>query len=151
MSYLFAFSRYQTKCVIEFLFRKLMTSWTLGFIFDHRLKQWPTGRKRGKDRNTKFEYLENEKSFLDEIKSIFHCFRGAIICEKTKINENSGHKLERKQVKLFSCYVSFSLYFKFWTGSCVRFMHRCWFWCSLSMKLTTQGTFKGAFKIHSEW
>ena len=39
------------------------------------------------------KYLENEKSFLDEIKSIFHCFRGAIICEKTKINENSGHKL----------------------------------------------------------
>ena len=37
----------------EFLFRQLMTSWTLRFIFDHPLKQWPTGRKRGKDRNTK--------------------------------------------------------------------------------------------------
>ena len=49
-------------CVIEFLRRQLMTSWTLRFIFNHPLKQWPTGRKRGKDRN--------EKSFLDEIKSI---------------------------------------------------------------------------------
>ena len=27
----------------------------------------------------KFEYLENEKSFLDEIKSIFHSFGRAII------------------------------------------------------------------------
>ena len=27
----------------------------------------------------KFEYLENEKSFLGEIKSIFHSFRQAII------------------------------------------------------------------------
>ena len=53
MSYLFPFSGYQTKCVIEFLFRQLMTSWTLRFIFDNPLKQWPTGRKRGKDRNTK--------------------------------------------------------------------------------------------------
>ena len=46
MSYLFSFTRYQTKCVIEFLFRQLMTSGTLRFIFDHPLKQWPTGRKR---------------------------------------------------------------------------------------------------------
>ena len=27
----------------------------------------------------KFEYLVNEKSFLGEIKNIFHSFRGAII------------------------------------------------------------------------
>ena len=53
MSYLFSFSGYQTKCVIEFLFRLLITSWTLRFIFNHPPKQWPTGRKRGKDRNTR--------------------------------------------------------------------------------------------------
>ena len=53
MSYLFSFPRYETKCVIEPLFRQLMTSLTLRFILDHPLKQWPTGRKRGKDRNTK--------------------------------------------------------------------------------------------------
>ena len=27
----------------------------------------------------KFEYLENKKSFLDEIKNIFHSFRRAVI------------------------------------------------------------------------
>ena len=35
---------------------------------DQALKQWMTGRKRGEDGIQKFEYLENEKSFLDEIK-----------------------------------------------------------------------------------
>ena len=30
-----------------------MASWTLRFIFNLPPKQWPTGRKRGKDRNTK--------------------------------------------------------------------------------------------------
>ena len=53
MSYLFSFSRYQTKCVTEFLFRQLITSKTLRFILDHPLKQWPTGKKRGEDGNTK--------------------------------------------------------------------------------------------------
>ena len=48
-----------------------MASQTLRFIFGQP-QQWLTGRKRWKDRNTKFEYLENLKSFLDEIKSIFH-------------------------------------------------------------------------------
>ena len=42
----------------------------------------------------KFEYLENEKSFLDEIKNIFHSFWRAIIWWKNKILiKNSGHKL----------------------------------------------------------
>ena len=45
------FPSYQTKCVVEFLFRQLMSSWTLRFIFDHPLKQWTIGRKKGKDRN----------------------------------------------------------------------------------------------------
>ena len=49
MSHLFSISRYQTKCVIELLFRQLITSWILRFIFDHPLKQWPTSRKRGKE------------------------------------------------------------------------------------------------------
>ena len=33
----------------------------------------------------KFEYLENEKSFLDEIKSIFKVFEGLSFGEKIKI------------------------------------------------------------------
>ena len=35
----------------------------------------------------KFEYLDNEKSFLDEIKSIFYTFESAIIWCKNKIDE----------------------------------------------------------------
>ena len=96
VSYLFSFSRYPAKCVIEFLFRQLMTFWTLRFIFDHPVKQWPTCRKRGKDRNTKIEYLENEKSFLDEIKSIFHSFWRPIIWWKNK----SLMKIENTSFKL---------------------------------------------------
>ena len=33
----------------------------------------------------KFEYLENEKSFLDEIKTFFIVFKGLSFCEKIKI------------------------------------------------------------------
>ena len=32
------------------------------------------GEKEGKTEIQKFEYLDNEKSFLDEIKNIFHSF-----------------------------------------------------------------------------
>ena len=51
-----------------------MMSKTLRFIFDQPLNQWLTGRKRGEDGIQKFEYLNNKKSFLDEIKNIFHDF-----------------------------------------------------------------------------
>ena len=34
--------------------------------------QWPTRKKKGKTAIQIFEYVENEKSFLDEIKSNFH-------------------------------------------------------------------------------
>ena len=53
MSYLFSFSKYKAKGVSKFLFRQLMTSSTLRFIFDHPLKQWPTEKKSGEDGNTK--------------------------------------------------------------------------------------------------
>ena len=53
MLYLFSFLRYQTKCVIKFLFKQLMMSQTVKFMLDQRLKQWLTGRKRGEDGNTK--------------------------------------------------------------------------------------------------
>ena len=35
--------------------------------------------KKGRTEIQKIEYLENEKSFLDEIKSVFHSFWRAII------------------------------------------------------------------------
>ena len=42
----------------------------------------------------KFEYLENEKGFLDDIKNTFHSFWRAIIWWKNeKLIKNSGHKL----------------------------------------------------------
>ena len=42
----------------------------------------------------KFEYLENKKSFLDEIKNIFHSFWRAIIwCKNENLIKNSRHKL----------------------------------------------------------
>ena len=50
MSHLISFSRYQTKCVIKFLFRQLMMSQTTRFMLDQPLKQWLTGRKRGEDK-----------------------------------------------------------------------------------------------------
>ena len=74
MSHLISFSRYQTKCVIKSLFRQVMTSQTLRFFLNQPLKQWLTGKKEGKTNIQKFEYLENEKSFLNEIKNIFHSF-----------------------------------------------------------------------------
>ena len=37
------------------------------------------GKKRVRRKYKKNEYLENIKSFLDEIKNIFHSFRSAII------------------------------------------------------------------------
>ena len=42
----------------------------------------------------KFEDLENEKSFLNEIKNILQSFWGAIIWSKNKsLIKNSGRKL----------------------------------------------------------
>ena len=35
----------------------------------------------------KFKYLENEKSFLDEIKNIFHGFEGLSFGEKYKFTK----------------------------------------------------------------
>ena len=64
MSYIFSFLRYQTKCVIKFLFRQLMTSQTLRFIFDQPLKQWLTGRKRGEDENTKICVSQERKELF---------------------------------------------------------------------------------------
>ena len=37
------------------------------------------GEKEGKTEIQKFEYLENEKSFLDELKNIFYSFWRATI------------------------------------------------------------------------
>ena len=59
-------------------------SQTIRFMLDQPAKQWLAGRKEGKTEIQKFEYLENEKSFLDETKNIFHSFGRAIIWLKIK-------------------------------------------------------------------
>ena len=52
-------------------------------MLDQALKQQLTGRKKGKGGNTKNKYLENEKSFLDEIKTTsFIVFEGLSFGEK---------------------------------------------------------------------
>ena len=54
MSRLISFSRYQTKCVIKFLFRQFMPSYiNLKIFLDQSLKQWLTGKKKREDENTK--------------------------------------------------------------------------------------------------
>ena len=51
-------------------------------------------RRKEEEKLLKFEYLEEEKSFLDEIKNIFHSFWRAIIWLKNKnLIKNSGQKL----------------------------------------------------------
>ena len=66
MSYLFSFSRYQTKCFFKFLFRLLMMSYKI--YVGSSSKGMADGRKEGADGIQKFKYLQNEKRFLDEIK-----------------------------------------------------------------------------------
>ena len=44
---------------------------------------------KGRKKLQKFEYLENEKSFFDEIKNIFHSFWW----KNKNLMKNSGHKL----------------------------------------------------------
>ena len=68
-----------------------MTSWIIPLPFV--LLNLETLERNGKNLQ-KFEYLENEKSFLDEIKTFFIVFKGLSFGEKIKkIIKNSGHKL----------------------------------------------------------
>ena len=50
MSQPISFLRYQTKCVIKVSLIQLMA---IRFFLDRPLNPWLTGRKRGKDENTK--------------------------------------------------------------------------------------------------
>ena len=71
MSYLFSFSIYQTKCVTKFLFRQLMTSESLRFIFEQTLKQWLTGRKRDEEKNKKIWISRERKELFSLNKKTF--------------------------------------------------------------------------------
>ena len=66
--------------------------WHKLFHFHLPFRIWKVWK--GRENLQKFEYLENEKSFLDEIKSIFHSFWRPIIWSKNKkLIKNSRHKL----------------------------------------------------------
>ena len=102
MPYLLSFSRYQTKCVIKFLFDEIIKA--LRFIFNCPLKQWPT-KKKGKAEIQTFEYLENEKSFLGEMKSIFLNYLNVTLAKKiTFKNADFFYFIEK-------IYIHFSRYF----------------------------------------
>ena len=63
-------------------------------LFHFHLFFWTWKVWKGRGKITKFEYLENEKSFFDERKNIFQRFWRAIILWKNKkMIKNSGHKL----------------------------------------------------------
>ena len=49
----------------------------------------------------KFEYLENEKSFLDEIKNIFQFLKGYHMVKNKNLGKNSRHKIQVLKKYLF--------------------------------------------------
>ena len=54
-------------------------------LFHFHFFFWIWKKWKGRGKITKNEYLENEKSFLDEIKNIFTVFEGLSFGEKIKI------------------------------------------------------------------
>ena len=62
-----------------------MTSQTLRFFLNQPLKQWLTGKKEGKTKIQKFEYLQNKKSFLD--------LKGYHLVKNKNLIKISGRKL----------------------------------------------------------
>ena len=64
-----------------------MTSWTFEFIIDHLLLQWLVGEEIDK-KIQMFEYLTNEKSFLDKVKGIFMILKDFLLAEYEKMADN---------------------------------------------------------------
>ena len=62
-----------------------MTSWTLRLIFDHPLKQFPTGRKQKGDWSKNWVYREQKKNYMKS-KTFFIVFKGPSIGRKKKKN-----------------------------------------------------------------
>ena len=50
-------------------------------------------KKRGKTELHKFEYLENEKTILNEINNIFQFLKGYRLVKNKNLIKNNGHKL----------------------------------------------------------
>ena len=76
-----------------------MTSETLRFFLNQPPKRLLTGKKAGKTNIQKFEHLENEKSFLDEIKT---GVRKRTIANKEGGRGGGGSKLRNLEGTYFS-------------------------------------------------
>ena len=94
MSCTFSFSRYQTNCVIKFLFRQLVTSLTLRSIFAHPLKQWLTGKVSSFLQNSSAKYISNKKRLGD-----FRAFQFASAIRQQKKNKKTKKKTPKTQQK----------------------------------------------------
>ena len=64
MSCLVSFSRYQTKCLMKFLFRQLMASQISTFSLDQASRQWLTGKKRGGRQKYKIRISRERKELF---------------------------------------------------------------------------------------
>ena len=88
------FLRKISKCVIRLLLPQLMMSWILRFFLDQPLKEWLTGRKRGKDKNTKTWISRERKDLFRWNKKHFSKFlKGYHLVKNKNLIKNSKHKL----------------------------------------------------------
>ena len=88
------FLRKISKCVIRLLLPQLMMSWILRFFLDQPLKEWLTGRKRGKDKNTKtWIYRERKDLFRWNKKHFSNFLKGYHLVKNKNLIKNSKHKL----------------------------------------------------------
>ena len=88
------FLRKISKCVIRLLLPQLMMSWILRFFLDQPLKEWLTGRKRGKDKNTKTWISRERKDLFRGNKKHFSNFlKGYHLAKNKNLIKNSKHKL----------------------------------------------------------
>ena len=101
MSYLFSFSRYQTKCVMNLLFRQLMTSESLRFILGLALKQWQTGKKIGEGGNTKIWLSREGKELFRWNKKYLSSFlKDCHLVKKAKIKKIAATSLKYSDLNI---------------------------------------------------
>ena len=88
------FLRKISKCVIRLLLPQLMMSWILRFFLDQPLKEWLTGRKRGKDKNTKTWISRERKDLFRWNKKHLPLFKGYNLVKKWKyVDVSFNHKI----------------------------------------------------------
>ena len=98
---------YSKNCISEFL---EANSWHKSFHLCLSLWIWEVWEKWEKSQN--FEYLKNEKSFLDKIKSIFHSFWRSIIWWKKKKQKQALNCFFIKLIGiLLNCLLKFTMHY----------------------------------------